>query len=205
MPLIGLITFILDVSHYLRDDDYGADSIYLWLNVAHVITIIFSMFNMHAILGWLEPEIDATPGMRADAKFWCIKLVVFLSFLQGMLIGLIYYFAGANHEVSASDLQGILVCMELSLITVVHLSYFSYREFYVEGGAKLTKSAAFVNAFMTADFFKDTYKAFNTTPSAEAFNFHQGGNVYATMGVSPEMTPLRGPYQGASTASINSP
>lgn len=171
MPLISFLTLLLDIFNLFSDGNIEANDAYVWLSLAHIVTIILSMVNMHRLMFFVKDDLEALPATRAPAKFWCIKAVVFLSFLQGLVIAILFAIAHVDVValgLTAADVQGFCICIELALLSAVHRHYFSHTEFVVGSADRLSFIAASRDAFMSSDFVRDTYNTFNTTPSAEA-------------------------------------
>lgn len=92
---------------------------------AFVGLLKFYHATMHE-LGWCQPF----------SKFCCIKGVVFLTFWQGLLINIVFYFKSGNSGDSedgtsptmALQLQNVLICLEMLFFSICHWCAFPAEE-----------------------------------------------------------------------------
>ncbi|BBN02809.1 organic solute transporter subunit alpha [Marchantia polymorpha subsp. ruderalis] len=62
-------------------------------------------------------------------KFIIIKSVVFLTYWQGVLVGLMVSFGIIKNENDSADLQNFLICLEMLAAAIGHLYAFPYKEY----------------------------------------------------------------------------
>eukprot|EP00906_Rhabdomonas_costata_P017592 RCo025391 len=81
-------------------------------------------------------------------KFFCIKVVIFLSFWQGLAVALlirihvIHSTVTMNVNEVAMALQDFLICVEMVFIALAHRTVFSHRPFLEAGGGILGRPSA---------------------------------------------------------------
>src|SRR5690554_2356 len=86
------------------------------------------------VLFYLAAKDDLAP-IKPMPKFLCIKAVIFFSFWQGVAIAIIKYFGGFEEnglwtvDDITNGLQNFLICIEMFLISIVHIFVFGYEAF----------------------------------------------------------------------------
>jgi hypothetical protein len=117
-----------------------------FLNPKRAKIYIFTIANLSstAAVYYLVQFYLATREITADfspgEKFIAVKLIVFLSFWQGVLIsvltavGVIQPFGPFEVHDIAEGLQNFLVCIEMCVIAFKHRKWFDYKGKFVVGG-----------------------------------------------------------------------
>lgn len=134
-PLVSFIILILTAQGKMGDSLFDLTHGYFWTTLIYnaSITIAFS-----ALIYFYRGTHEFLEGKNALAKFLCIKMVIFLSYWQGILIAI---FSAANmlpkfdywsEDSVATGLQDLLICVEMLFVAFGHKYCFSSDEFAVE-------------------------------------------------------------------------
>lgn len=134
-PLVTLVAILLDLTGNYTDGSLAASSAYLYFTVLLNLSVAYAFHTLfhfyHAFAPLLQPH-------NPLAKFLCIKFVIFFAFWQGVAIS-ICVATGALHgsgtystDMVAATLQDTLICAEMFLVSVAHISAFSYEPFTAE-------------------------------------------------------------------------
>ena len=99
-------------------------------------------------------------------KFVAVKFVVFFSFWQGIILGILESAGvirdlqtGWSSENIASLIQSFMVCFEMVLASFLHMKAFSHKEFSLGDDAKTYIWHAFKNALNPIDIYNDIVSA----------------------------------------------
>lgn len=162
-----------------READFNfATNLYPWLYCINNVSISYSLYYLVLFHIEVEKELSyCKPGL----KFVTIKSIIFFAFWQsatiGILVGMgwLYTGEGEEREVVNSAIQGVLMCIELAPVSLLHHFAFGQPKLAVEmaeepsfsndeGGRFAASSArgeakeksALNQALNLADFVKDT-------------------------------------------------
>lgn len=135
-PLVTFVILILTAQGSMGDSLFDVTKGTFWTTLIYniSITVAFS-----ALVYFYRGTHEFLEGKNALPKFLCIKLVIFLSYWQGILIEI---FSAANmlpkfdywsEENVATGLQDLLICVEMLFVAFGHKFCFSSDEFAVEG------------------------------------------------------------------------
>lgn len=103
-----------------------------------VIMVVNNISISAALYGLVLFYHAAEPVLRPYnplAKFICVKLVVFFSFWQGIVLslavglGLIRDVPGFSASEQATGLQDVMICFEMAIAATAHMFVFSYSEY----------------------------------------------------------------------------
>merc|ERR1712008_495658 len=137
-PFTSFVKFILNSNQYYgggtSSSDYRSPQFYLTIidNVS-VFTAFAGLLKIyHAVQGDLQ-------WLRPLPKFLCIKGVVFMTFWQGLVIGILARTTGekTDEEIAnggneednwAARAQSFLICLEMLLFSVAHFYVFPVEE-----------------------------------------------------------------------------
>jgi len=136
-PITTIIALLSQVLGIYGEGSYSPTSgtyVYLFItnNISQMIAMYCLVIFYTAYRGELSP-------MKPLSKFLCIKAVVFFSFFQGVLIGILIEFGVITRAVVVNsdadklaiqrNLQDFLICFEMMLAAVAHLFAFSHTPF----------------------------------------------------------------------------
>lgn len=135
-PLVTFVILILTAEGSMGDSLFDVTKGTFWTTLIYniSITVAFS-----ALVYFYRGTAEFMEGKNALAKFLCIKLVIFLSYWQGILIEILSVakllpsFGYWSDETVATGLQDLLICVEMLFVAFGHKFCFSSDEFAVEG------------------------------------------------------------------------
>ena len=163
--LTTMVVFEDPLPNGLPNTLYGEGS--YALNRFHVYVLflvncsqVWAMYCLVLFYHAYQPELDP---FKPLPKFICIKAVVFFSFWQEMLIGLLVHFGVihatenpfsqyTNHDV-ANGVQDFLICFEMFIASIAHHFAFHYRDF--SSRSDVHKNRPFLQAFVQSSLPTD--------------------------------------------------
>lgn len=131
--------------------------------------------------------------MRPLAKFLCIKAVVFFSFFQGVLIGILIEFGMITRAVVVTsdadklaiqrNLQDFLICFEMMIAAIAHLFAFSHTPFIDLAASSDSCCTSLMRVLDTSDertdmtdhlrqVYRKARDTWNNRPASSSFSEH---------------------------------
>lgn len=130
-PLTTLLAVFSQLFNVYGEGEYDLSKTYIYLLVINNISQITAMYCLVIFYTGFKVELS---GMKPLPKFLCIKLVVFFSFFQSVLISFIIDFV--IPEATTEDklargrrIQDFLICIEMLFASFAHHYAYSYRPF----------------------------------------------------------------------------
>lgn len=177
-PILCLLIVLMKATGTYQQNYIGLKSGYMWLGIIYNLSISVSLYCL--ALFWYCLVDDLRP-FRPLPKFLCIKIIIFFSYWQGVLLAILVW-TGLIHDVGyytpdniATAIQNTLMCIEMLGFAVGHWYAFTYKEFAsssLMGYARLTVPFAVRDAFGIVDLMIDfkttffgsdyTYREFNS-------------------------------------------
>ena len=120
------VTFVTQFVHKFHDGELSADWAYMYVTVAVNVSQLVALYCL--VLFYHAMDEDLKP-IRPLPKFLCVKLVVFVSFWQEMLIAALVHFHVIHAKDSwttytvedvANGIQAFLMCCEMLLAAIAH-------------------------------------------------------------------------------------
>jgi hypothetical protein len=131
-------------------------SMTVWVNVGYNCSASLSLFQLGMFWKCLYRDLKRFNPM---GKFLCVKLIIFASYWQGMMIAILRYF---NWFVtSGGAIQSFAMSIELVGFAIGHYYSFSYTEYIpavLSGCGRLPYWYAFQDPFGTSDLIHDFKK-----------------------------------------------
>lgn len=118
-------------------NDMGPKSIYLWITIVYNLSVSLSLYCL--AMFWKILWTDLRP-FNPIAKFLCVKLIIFASYWQGVLLAILNFAGVLPGNNSLDDnaapnlgvsIQNALLCVELVAFAVGHWFAFSYKPFTI--------------------------------------------------------------------------
>ncbi|CAH6718222.1 transmembrane protein 184 homolog [[Candida] jaroonii] len=167
----------------------SAESMYLWLMIIYNTSVSISLYCL--AMFWKILWDDLKP-FNPVGKFLCVKLIIFASYWQGILLAILNYFglipgsentdaSKANSNIGLS-IQNALLCFELIFFAAGHWVSFTYKPFTLSQipNARLKFYYALRDMFGIKDliqdfkltFYGDHYKDYKAFDSVNALVQH---------------------------------
>jgi hypothetical protein len=135
-PLTTIVALLSEMIGIYHEGSYSLGSTYLYLFLVNNISQMIAMYCLVIFYTCYRNELSP---MKPLAKFLCIKAVVFFSFFQGVLIGILIEFgiitravvvtSDADKVAIQRNLQDFLICFEMMIAGIAHLFAFSHRPY----------------------------------------------------------------------------
>jgi hypothetical protein len=130
-PLTTLLAVISQLFGVYGEGEYDLYKTYIYLLFVNNISQIMAMYCLVIFYTGYKIELS---GIRPLPKFLCIKLVVFFSFFQSVLISFIIDFMKPDDPIGARleqgrKIQDFLICIEMLFASFAHHYAYSHRPF----------------------------------------------------------------------------
>lgn len=185
-PIICLSIIVCELCGWYNVNDMSYKSIYLWLTLFYNASVTLSLYCLAAF--WRILWNDLKP-FKPVGKFLCVKLIIFASYWQGIIIGILNAFGvlpgSGDNDLNFSIglcIQNALLCVELIAFAIGHWLSFSYSAFTIDKlpYGRLQFKYAFKDMIGFKDllhdfqltFYGDYYKDYKQFDSVEAMIAH---------------------------------
>lgn len=182
-PILSIIILFMQLTGTYQENYIGLKSGYMWIGILYNISITIALYDL--ALFWYCLYQDLAP-YRPFPKFLCIKIIIFFSYWQGVLLAILVW-VGVIHDVGfytpnnvAQAIQNTLMCIEMLGFAVGHWYAFTYKEFASDslmGYARLPFTYAFRDAFGTIDLVLD----FKATFYGKSYNYRQFDSIASVL------------------------
>lgn len=178
-PIMCVLIVIMKATGTYQQNYIGLGSGYMWLGIVYNISISISLYCL--ALFWYCLLEDLRP-FRPLPKFLCIKIIIFFSYWQGVLLailvwtGLIPSVGYYTPDNIATAIQNTLMCIEMLGFAVGHWYAFTYKEFAspgLMGYARLKVPYAIRDAFGIVDLIMD----FKATFYGDNYNYREFNSI----------------------------
>ena len=136
--LLAIITFSLAAADEYNEGMWEWGSPYTWITV---ITNISQGYALYALFLFYHATKHDLERIRPLAKFLCVKLIVFATYWQSVVLSLLVLLGRfpstpqSSSSSLSSGLQNFLICIEMCVASCGHMYAFPSREFWsVDGG-----------------------------------------------------------------------
>ncbi|KAI5950605.1 hypothetical protein CANMA_005265 [Candida margitis] len=142
-PCICFGTLFFELMGWYNVNDMSYKSIYLWMTVLYNASVTLSLYSL--AIFWKILWDDLKP-FKPVGKFLCVKLIIFASYWQGVILAILNFFevlpgSGGNDSSGGGDggsgesiglcIQNALLCVELIAFAIGHWYSFSYYPFTI--------------------------------------------------------------------------
>ncbi|KAL5601152.1 hypothetical protein BROUX41_005957 [Berkeleyomyces rouxiae] len=164
-PIQALATIIMKACGIYKEGYVSLTSGYFWQGIIYNISVTISLYALG--LFWVCMHNDLKP-FRPVPKFLSVKLIIFASYWQGFLLGVLVWLgaipdiSGYTPETLAGAIQDALICLEMPAFALVHWYAFSWKDFADNNimSARMPVAFAFRDAFGVVDLIQDTKDTF---------------------------------------------
>ncbi|KAI3404265.2 hypothetical protein KGF56_002904 [Candida oxycetoniae] len=135
-PIICFATLFFEIIGWYNVNDMTWGSIYLWLTLIYNASVTLSLYSL--AIFWKVLWDDLKP-FKPGGKFLCVKLIIFASYWQGVILAILNFFQvlpGSGDDTNEGgsigvSIQSALLCIELIAFAIGHWYSFSYHPFTV--------------------------------------------------------------------------
>lgn len=158
-PLLTAIPFIITLSgiDYHRQPILLDDNTINW-KAAKLYVVFFQNISVaiafYGLLSFYHGTEKDLAWCDPWPKFLCIKGVVFMTFWQGLSLQIMSS-TGLVDERVASQIQNLLICVEMMLASIAHFYIFPYHEWQPGYKRQREKTIAFRDTLAIKDFYHD--------------------------------------------------
>ncbi|ODV83133.1 hypothetical protein CANARDRAFT_203807, partial [[Candida] arabinofermentans NRRL YB-2248] len=185
-PLLLSAIIISSIFGYYDVNDVSWGSLYVWINILYNITVTVSLYNLAMFWKCLYGDLKK---FNPWGKFLCVKLIIFASYWQGLVIGLLNWIGlfddgnGDGDEITQSgtnlglEIQNALLCVEMIFFAILHWISFPYTDFTPD---KILDSGRFKTIIALKDwlFVGDLiYDLKMTTLYGDTYNFRNFDSI----------------------------
>jgi hypothetical protein len=186
-PLLYLIILVTSVLGIYDVNDVSSTSIFVWLGIFYNMSVTLSLYSLAMFWKCLYSELSIFNPWR---KFLCVKLIIFASYWQGLIIGLFTWlgmFKDVNtlKEINNTSnggnlgiqLQNGLLCLEMVFFAWLHWNSFPYTDFTAESipdGARMKPWMAMKDWIKIGDLIYD-FKI--TTMYGDSYNLRNFDSI----------------------------
>eukprot|EP01119_Soliformovum_irregulare_P004751 TRINITY_DN1583_c0_g2_i5.p1 TRINITY_DN1583_c0_g2~~TRINITY_DN1583_c0_g2_i5.p1 ORF type:complete len:409 (+),score=84.35 TRINITY_DN1583_c0_g2_i5:987-2213(+) len=146
-PLLTAIAIPMMLTGVFHEGEFIPNGGYLWITMLYNISITVSMYFL--LLFFMAIKDNIAP-LRPVPKFFAIKTIIFFSFWQGVAISGLKFFhvfnsiaADLSGQTAEKDpalveatvaaitvgLQDALICVEMFIISIIHIKVFGYDDY----------------------------------------------------------------------------
>ncbi|XP_055964144.1 transmembrane protein 184C-like [Sorex fumeus] len=165
--VIRLITtyaaVICEIFKVYSEGTFSLHRAWMYLVIINNVSQFFAMYSLLIFHKALKEELRP---IQAIGKFLCVKLVVFVTFWQAVLIALLVKFGVISQnstwewqteETVATGLQDFIICIEMFIAAIVHHYTFSYAP-YMGDEERGTCCSLFLEIWDVSDIKSDISK-----------------------------------------------
>lgn len=137
-PVTTIIALVCQLSGIYGEGDFSLKNAWTYLVIINNASQVFAMYCLVLFYIVLKEELNP---IQPVGKFLCVKLVVFVSFWQAVLIALMVKVGIISDKHTwdwksvkdvATGLQDFIICVEMFLAAIAHHLSFSYKPYVQE-------------------------------------------------------------------------
>ncbi|RKO96399.1 hypothetical protein CAUPRSCDRAFT_306, partial [Caulochytrium protostelioides] len=130
-PVLAVLAMWCKVAGIYREGEVSLASPAFWLSAFYNISVCWSLYCL--VQFYLQCEKDLKP-YRPLPKFICVKIIIFLTYWQGLLISTLVWLGvirgSGSYSVDAvvTVIQDLLLCLEMVPIALLHSHAFPWND-----------------------------------------------------------------------------
>uniref|UniRef100_A0A2K5PE29 Transmembrane protein 184C n=1 Tax=Cebus imitator TaxID=2715852 RepID=A0A2K5PE29_CEBIM len=129
-PFTTIVALICELLGIYDKGNFSFSNAWTYLVIINNMSELFAMYCFLLFYKILKEELSL---IQPVGKFLCVKLVVFVSFCQAVVIALLVKVGEwQTVEAMATGLQHFIICIEMFLIAIAHHYTFSYKPYVQE-------------------------------------------------------------------------
>ncbi|KAG7797467.1 hypothetical protein KL929_002310 [Ogataea haglerorum] len=180
-PLLYLVILVGSLTGIYDTSSISWGSLYTWTGIAYNLSVTISLYYLAMFWKCLYSELKK---FSPWGKFLCVKLIIFASYWQGLMLNVMYW-AGLLSTKNSSNLasltgsqiQNALLCCEMIFFALLHWNSFPYTDFAHEkygDAARVSTYHAFKDWLLFGDF---AYDLKMTTLYGDMYNFRNFDSI----------------------------
>ncbi|XP_031688499.1 transmembrane protein 184C isoform X2 [Oncorhynchus kisutch] len=137
-PVTTVIALVCQLCGVYDEGNFSNRNAWTYLVIVNNISQLFAMYCLVLLYKALKDELSQ---IRPVGKFLCVKMVVFVSFWQAVLIAILvkvgvisdkHTWDWDSVEAVATGLQDFIICVEMFLAAIAHHYSFTYKPYILE-------------------------------------------------------------------------
>lgn len=132
-PITTIVALICELSGRYHEGNFSPAYAWVWIVFINNASQIWALYCL--LLFYMATREELKP-IHPVSKLWCVKLVVFASFWQGVAIAIIIQvipfeekWGWHTRDAMANGLQDFIICVEMLIAAIAHHFSFSYQPF----------------------------------------------------------------------------
>ena len=140
-----ILTTILYTIGYYEEGKYSITKPFIWITIINFCSQSWALYSLFLFFLCVHKELQY---IKPFSKFLCIKLIIFFSWWQGLIIGILIRIGriNRNYEYNAQEIavffRCTLISFEMIIAAIAFLYAFPVSEFYLPTGIFNTRKAA---------------------------------------------------------------
>ncbi|XP_041519698.1 transmembrane protein 184C-like [Microtus oregoni] len=137
-PITTVTALVCEIVGVYDEGNFSFSNAWTYLVILNNLSQVFAVYCLWLFYNVLKEELSP---IQPFGKFLCVKLVVFLSFWQAVLIALLVKVGVISEkrtwewqsaEAVATGLQDFIICIEMFFAAIAHHYSFSYKPYVQE-------------------------------------------------------------------------
>uniref|UniRef100_A0A8C6Q4A9 Transmembrane protein 184C n=1 Tax=Nothobranchius furzeri TaxID=105023 RepID=A0A8C6Q4A9_NOTFU len=159
-PVTTVIALICQLCGVYDEGNFSSANAWTYLVIFNNMSQLFAMYCLVLFYRALRDELSP---IKPVGKFLCVKMVVFVSFWQAVLIALLVKVGIISEkrtwdwqsvEAVATGLQDFIICVEMFLAAIAHHFSFTYKP-YIQEAEEVSCFASFMAMWDISDVRAD--------------------------------------------------
>ncbi|PSC70645.1 transmembrane 184A-like [Micractinium conductrix] len=154
-PILAVLTLVLYSTGHYSEGNWAPNNGYLWITIFYNLTYTVALYGL--LLFYLGTHELLAP-FKPLLKFMLVKVVIFLSYWQGLFIAIATGAGAIDTPEDGTNLQSWLLCVEMLPSAIFMLFAFPWADYVVAGGN--IRGGNITHAISIRDVVTDTVHQF---------------------------------------------
>lgn len=159
-PIISVLALILSGWNIYEEGDFSLNSGYAYCSIISNISVSVSLYYLVLLYSATSDHLDSS----VLYKFLCVKSLIFFSFWQACLFGILIklgmFGTGEEAGLLSIQIQNFLLCFELAIGSYYYWRSFSYKEFTLKQKRDYSVIKSVGEVLNVKDIIKDAHNIF---------------------------------------------
>jgi len=132
-PITTIVSFICEIAGSYHEGEFDFKYAWLWILIINNLSQVWALYSLMMLYQATAEELKP---LKPIGKFICVKMVVFASFWQGVVIAVVVALIdldtawGWNSKTElANSLQDLLICFEMFIAAIAHHYTFTHEPY----------------------------------------------------------------------------